>query len=70
MTTTSPVNITKQYNITEYEKITNAGFICNLSQETLDIISKLSEMFHPDRAGNYTGILNQEFVEEIIKKSL
>ena len=43
MTTTSPVNIMKQYNITEYEKITNAGFICNLSQETLDIISKLSE---------------------------
>ena len=43
MTTTSPVKITKQYNITEYEKITNAGFICNLSQETLDIISKLSE---------------------------
>ena len=43
MTTISPVNITKQYNITEYEKITNAGFICNLSQETLDIISKLSE---------------------------
>lgn len=43
MTTTSPVKITKQYNITDYEKITNAGFICNLSQETLDIISKLSE---------------------------
>jgi hypothetical protein len=43
MTTTSPVKITKQYNIIEYEKITNAGFVCNLSQETLDIISKLSE---------------------------
>ena len=43
MTTISPVKITKQYNITDYEKITNAGFICNLSQETLDIISKLSE---------------------------
>ena len=43
MTTTSPVKITKQYSITDYEKITNAGFICNLSQETLDIISKLSE---------------------------
>ena len=43
MTTTSMVNITKQYSITEYDKITNAGFICNLSQETLDIISKLSE---------------------------
>jgi phosphonate metabolism-associated iron-containing alcohol dehydrogenase len=35
-----------------------------------EIISKLSEMFHPDRAGNYTGILNQQLVEEIIKKSL
>jgi hypothetical protein len=43
MTTTSLVNITKQYNIIDYEKITNAGFLCNLSQETLDIISKLSE---------------------------
>ncbi len=43
MTTISPVKNTKQYNITDYEKITNAGFICNLSQETLDIISKLSE---------------------------
>ena len=43
MTTISPVKITKQYSITDYEKITNAGFICNLSQETLDIISKLSE---------------------------
>jgi hypothetical protein len=43
MTTTSMVNITKQYNIIDYEKITNAGFLCNLSQETLDIISKLSE---------------------------
>ena len=27
----------------DYEEITNAGFICNLTQETLDIISKLSE---------------------------
>jgi len=43
MATTSPVKITKQYSITDYEDITNAGFICNLSQETLDIISKLSE---------------------------
>ena len=43
MTTTSPVHITKQYSILDYEEITNAGFICNLSQETLDIISKLSE---------------------------
>jgi hypothetical protein len=43
MSSTYPVNITKQYNITDYEDITNAGFICNLSQETLDIISKLSE---------------------------
>ena len=42
-TTTSPVKITKQYSITDYDDITNAGFICNLSQETLDIISKLSE---------------------------
>jgi len=42
-TTTSPVKITKQYNISDYDDITNAGFICNLSQETLDIISKLSE---------------------------
>lgn len=33
----------KQYNIVDYEEITNAGFICNLSQETLNIISKLSE---------------------------
>ena len=43
MATTSPVKITKQYNILDYEDITNAGFLCNLSQETLDIISKLSE---------------------------
>ena len=43
MATTSPVKNTKQYSITEYDDITNAGFICNLSQETLDIISKLSE---------------------------
>jgi hypothetical protein len=43
MTTTSPINITKQYSITDYDDITNAGFLCNLSQETLDIISKLSE---------------------------
>ena len=32
-----------QYDINDYEEITNAGFICNLTQETLDIISKLSE---------------------------
>ena len=43
MATTSPFKITKQYSIPDYEDITNAGFICNLSQETLDIISKLSE---------------------------
>jgi len=43
MATTSSVKITKQYSITDYDEITNAGFICNLSQETLDIISKLSE---------------------------
>ena len=41
--TTSSSRIIKQYNIADYEDITNAGFICNLSQETLDIISKLSE---------------------------
>ena len=33
----------RQYTIADYEDITNAGFICNLSQETLNIISKLSE---------------------------
>ena len=33
----------RQYTIVDYEEITNAGFICNLSQETLNIISKLSE---------------------------
>ena len=43
MTTTFPVKITKQYTISDYEDITNAGFTCILSQETLDIISKLSE---------------------------
>ena len=43
MATISSVKITKQYSITDYDDITNAGFICNLSQETLDIISKLSE---------------------------
>jgi len=32
-----------QYDMNDYEEITNAGFICNLTQETLDIISKLSE---------------------------
>ena len=30
-------------NMNDYEEITNAGFICNLTQKTLDIISKLSE---------------------------
>jgi hypothetical protein len=39
---TSNQNI-RQYTILDYEDITNAGFICNLSQETLNIISKLSE---------------------------
>jgi hypothetical protein len=43
MTTTFQVKITKQYTISDYEDITNAGFTCILSQETLDIISKLSE---------------------------
>ena len=43
MTTTFPVKITKQYTISDYEDITNAGFTCILSQKTLDIISKLSE---------------------------
>ena len=43
MTTTLPLKITKQYTISDYEDITNAGFTCILSQETLDIISKLSE---------------------------
>lgn len=38
----SNLNI-RQYSIVDYEEITNAGFVCNLSQETLDIISKLSE---------------------------
>jgi len=32
-----------QYDMNDYEEITNAGFICNLTQETLDMISKLSE---------------------------
>jgi hypothetical protein len=32
-----------QYDMIDYEEITNAGFICNLTQKTLDIISKLSE---------------------------
>jgi hypothetical protein len=32
-----------QYDINDYEEITNAGFICNLTQDTLDMISKLSE---------------------------
>lgn len=32
-----------QYDMNDYEEITNAGFICNLTQDTLDIISKLSE---------------------------
>lgn len=32
-----------QYDMNDYEEITNAGFICNLTQKTLDIISKLSE---------------------------
>ena len=36
-------NTLRQYTIVDYEEITNAGFICNLSQETLNIISKLSE---------------------------
>ena len=31
------------YDMNNYEEVTNAGFICNLKQETLDIISKLSE---------------------------
>jgi len=40
---TLPLRIGKQYDIADYEDITNAGFICNLSHDTLDIISKLSE---------------------------
>ena len=32
-----------QYDMPDYEEITNAGFLCNLTQETLDTISKLSE---------------------------
>lgn len=32
-----------QYDMNDYEEITNAGFICNLTQDTLDMISKLSE---------------------------
>ena len=43
MSITCPVKITKQYTISDYEDIINAGFVCNLSQETLNIISKLSE---------------------------
>jgi phosphonate metabolism-associated iron-containing alcohol dehydrogenase len=35
-----------------------------------EIKSKVSEMFHPDRAGNYVGILNPKFIENVIKKSL
>jgi hypothetical protein len=41
-TITSNQNL-RQYTIVDYEEITNAGFVCNLSQETLNIISKLSE---------------------------
>jgi len=43
MATSSLRITTQQYDIADYEDITNAGFICNLSQDTLDIISKLSE---------------------------
>jgi hypothetical protein len=32
-----------QYDMNDYEEIMNAGFTCNLTQETLNIISKLSE---------------------------
>ena len=32
-----------QYDMNDYDEIMNAGFLCNLTQETLDIISKLSE---------------------------
>jgi hypothetical protein len=40
---TQAANKMIQYDMNDYEEITNAGFICNLTQDTLDIISKLSE---------------------------
>lgn len=40
---TQTANKMIQYDMNDYEEIMNAGFICNLTQDTLDIISKLSE---------------------------
>lgn len=37
------VKITYKYHISDFEDITNAGFLCNLSQETLDLVSSLAE---------------------------
>jgi hypothetical protein len=54
----------RQYTILDYEDITNAGFICNLSQETLNIISKLSE-----QVGAPTYIKTPIFLKKDVKGS-
>jgi len=54
----------RQYTILDYEDITNAGFICNLSQETLNIISKLSE-----QVGAPTYIKTPIFLKKEVKGS-
>jgi len=65
MTTTLPVKISKQYTISDYEDITNAGFTCILSQETLDIISKLSE-----QVGAPTYIKTPIFLKKEVRSSM
>ena len=52
----------RQYTIVDYEEITNAGFVCNLSQETLNIISKLSE-----QVGAPTYIKTPIFLQKDVK---
>ena len=54
----------RQYTILDYEDITNAGFICNLSQETLNVISKLSE-----QVGAPTYIKTPIFLKKDVKGS-
>ena len=58
-------NTLRQYTIVDYEEITNAGFICNLSQETLNIISKLSE-----QVGAPTYIKTPIFLKKDIKAGM
>ena len=45
------------------------NYISNYASE-LEILSKISEMFHPDRAGNFIMEADEKFIAKQIKKSL